>query len=158
MKFFVLASDAPTAKSKESVKVALIVAGIFVVLAVAQLFTFEKFAPLITSYGIYGGEPVTQLIGSVIVVLEVAALPFLLRMRLGLLSRFVSMVSGWLAAASLFTAQLLLNGYVPESTNSGLLGATVDIPLGWWSVALTAGLGVLIAWASWGLWPRRTAR
>lgn len=155
MKFFVQSSVAPPAKTKESAKIALFVAVIYVALAVSQLFTFEKFGPLVTSFGVPGGEPVGQLIVSILVVLEVAALPFLLRMRLGQLSRIISMVSGWVTVGVLFTSQILLNMYAPGASSNGLLGATITVPVGWWSVALAAALGVLVAWAAWGLWPRR---
>lgn len=153
MPLFVQPVSAPLARSIESRYVALCVAAVFVLLVVAQLFTFEKFIPLVASFGVEGGEPVAQLLVSILVTLEVAAVPFLLRMRISPLARLVSMVSGWLAVSMLLISQIILNAFAGSATSNGLLGATIELPVGWWSVALMAGFAVLVAWASWGLYP-----
>jgi hypothetical protein len=134
-------------------KVALFLAAIILAMAIAQLFHFEDFLPLVDDFSLPGGAVVVQLFATGIVVLEVAALPFLLRMRLSTAMRFVSMVSGWMALMLWMAVQLYLNIFHPEVPNSGLAGLVVEVGVGWWSVFLLAALGTLAAWASWGMWP-----
>ena len=90
---------APQPRTKNSATVALLLAGILVIMAVGQLFSFEKFIPLIESYWLPGGHGTAVVVASLLVTAEVFALPFLLRMRLSTLMRIVSMVAGWLVVA-----------------------------------------------------------
>ena len=153
MTFFVAATPAPKPKTYNAPKVALIAAAIILILTLAQLFHFEDFVPLIETFGLPGGVFVAQLFATSIVVLEVATLPFLLRMRLSNAMRFVSMACGWLVVVLWMLVQLYLTISHPDIHNNGLVGSVMEVGAGWWSVFALATLGILVAWASWGMWP-----
>lgn len=67
--------------------------------------------------------------------------------------RVASMVSGWLAIAAWFGATIWQNVAGNVIANSGLLGATVKLPVGWWNVLFCVALGILAVWVAWGMWP-----
>jgi hypothetical protein len=153
MKWLVQATAPPRPKTKNIRTVGIGLAGVFVVMAVAQLFTFEDFPKTISMMWLPGGEAVATVRAALIVTLEVAAIPFLLSMRLSPAMRFLSMVAGWMAIAAWFAASIWQNVSSGVIVNSGLLGATVKLPVGWWSVFFCIALGILATWAAWGLWP-----
>lgn len=153
MKHHVRATPAPAPKTDNIRGVSLLLAAIILLMAVAQLFSYEKFPDLIGSFWLPGGDFTAKLLAAVIVIVDVFALPFLLRMRLSPLMRVVSMVCGWLVVAIWFALSLWVNLATTGATNAGLLGATVSLPVGWWMVSLLAGVGVLTGWTSWGMWP-----
>ena len=153
MYFFVSATPAPQSKTENVSKVALLFGGLILVMAIAQLFHFEKFIPLIEGFDLPGSELTAHLFAASIVTLEVASLPFLLRMYLSPAMRFVSMVSGWIVVVLWLFVQIYLNLQHSSIENSGLLGIAVPVETGWWVVFMLAGFGILSAWASWGMWP-----
>ena len=153
MKIFVKATPAQKPKSKESQNIAYMYAAILVIFALAQLFTFDNFLILIESFWMPGGKSAAYLLGSIIVVSEVLALPFLLQIKLSPLMRIISMVMGWLVPLLWFIISIWLIFTVNAVSNVGLLGTTVNLLPGWWAVFLSIALGMLAAWASWGLWP-----
>lgn len=153
MKFFVSATPAPQPKTENASKVALLFGGFILVMIIAQLFHFEKFIPLIEGFDLPGGDLVAHLFAASIVTLEVAALPFLLRMYLSPAMRFVSMASGWIAVILWLLVQIYLNLQYSAVENSGLLGTVVPVAIGWWAVFMLTIFGVLSAWISWGMWP-----
>jgi len=150
---FALAEPAGKPKTDNVHTVALLFAVILLLMAVAQLFSFEKFVPLIETFGLPGGEAMAVLTAGVIVVSEVFALPFLLRMRLSPLMRVVSMMCGWLTVASWLVLVIWANVAKPDIETVGFLGTSIDLLLGWWTVVYVIALGILAAWASWGMWP-----
>ena len=153
MSWFVKATAAQRPKTKNIRTVGLGLAGVFVVMAVAQLFTFEKFPEVITAMWLPGDELFSPVRAAVIVTLEVAAVPFLLSMRLSPAMRFISMVAGWMAIVAWLVATIWQNISSGVISNSGLLGASVSLPVGWWNVLFCVALAVLAAWAAWGMWP-----
>lgn len=153
MIFFVTATPAPQPKTENVSKVALLFGGLILAMTIAQLFHFEKFIPLIEGFDLPGGELTAHLFAASIVTLEVASLPFLLRMYLSPAMRLVSMVSGWMVILLWLLVQLYLNLQYSGIENCGLLGTAVPVAVGWWTVFMLAGLGLLSAWASWGMWP-----
>ncbi len=122
---------------------------------VAQLFTFENFPAVIGGLWLPGGDATAKVLASVVVVIEVFSLPFLLAMRLSPLFRVVSMVLGWVVAIVWILISLWENCMIASITNNGMFGATIPLPVGWWNVLFSLALGVLIIWASWGMWPER---
>ena len=94
---FALAEPAGKPKTDNIRMIALLLAVILLVMVLAQLFSFEKFVPLIEKFGFPGGEAMAVLVAGVIVISEVFTLPFLLRMRLSPLMRLFS--GSWLAHA-----------------------------------------------------------
>lgn len=155
MSIFVETTPAPSARTKNTIIIATVYALILVVMAVGQLYGFEKFIPLIESFGLPGGHGTATLVAGMIVITEVFAVPFLLRMRLSPLMRAASMVFGWLAAALWFKLAIWANVMTSQPEAIGFLGTSVDLPVGWWAMFYAAALLVLAAWASWGMWPFR---
>lgn len=152
MSVFVKSTPAPVPKTKNIRGVSIGLAAIFVILAVAQLFTFEKFPQVFTQMWLPFAD-LASVRAAFIVTFEVLAVPFLLGMRLSPAMRVTSMVSGWLVVALWLMISLWINLTGSVVANSGFLGNTVKLPVGWWSVLFCLALGVLMAWASWGMWP-----
>ncbi len=153
MSFFVQPTPPPTPRTKHIRTISLAFASVLVVMAVAQLFTFEKFPDVISGWWLPGGEVGAQLFAGLLVTFEVIALPFLLSMRLSLAMRILSMVAGWVVVATWLVIVLWQNMTMNVIANSGLLGATVPLSVGWWSVLCFMGLGIVALWASWGMGP-----
>lgn len=154
MNAFAMPTPAPKPKTSRIRTVSLLLAAILVVMVVAQLFTYEEFANVIKGMWL----PLPQwspVRAAILVTLEVIALPFLLAMRLSPAMRVVSMVAGWLVAILWLGISLWINLNGAIVANSGFLGATIDLPVGWWNVLFCVSLGVLAGWASWGMWPLR---
>jgi hypothetical protein len=131
----------------------LIFAGMLLIMIVTQLFSFEKFPDVITTLSL-SSDSYSKLWAACIVLFEVAALPFLLSMSLSPAARVVSMFSGWMVTAWWLSLSLWIIGTGHGMGNSGLLGATFSVIGGWWMIFFCIGLGLLSAWASWGMWPR----
>jgi hypothetical protein len=153
MSIFVQATDAGKPKTKNVKTIALLYAVIILVFAVAQLFSFEDFLTLLDSFGLPGGSTNAQILAAVIVISEVFALPYLLRMRLSLAMRVVSMVCGWLVALIWLCLSLWVMLSVNAISNIGFLGDVMPLTPGWWTVFFSAALGILASWAAWGMWP-----
>lgn len=154
MSIFVHATAAAAPKTETTYKVAVFAAGLFIVLALTQLFSFTNFATVIDQMGLPGvDEAAAHLLAALVVVAEVFSLPFLLGMRLSPAMRVVSMGFGWLVAAWWLYVLLWQNLTASGQANCGLLGALVSLPSGWWAVCFMLGVAVLIIWTSWGRWP-----
>ena len=151
MRFFVTATPAPEPKTKNVKTISSFLAGVFVVMVVAQLFSYEHFPDVMSLF--FNSSQLVLVVAACIVTLEVAAIPFLLRMQLSPAARYVSMVAGWLVA--LFWLIVSLGAAATWGTydNAGFLGDTVTLLGGWWAVFFSLGLVVLAVWASWGMWP-----
>jgi len=154
---FVSAIEASPPKTKNTRTISLLFAGSLVVLLVSQLFSFEDWPAAILQLGLPGGETMARTIAALMVTFELLALPFLLAMRLSPAFRIVSMVCGWLVAVKWFS--LTLWEVIVAHTNASiLLGTTVPLPVGWWNVCIALALCVLAAWASWGMWPKKSSK
>ncbi|RYX78699.1 hypothetical protein EON76_03205 [bacterium] len=145
-------------ESERAAQAALLLAILLIIMAVGQLYEFEKFIPLIESFETSVGHGGATLLAGVIVTSEVFALPFLLRMQTSPLMRVTSMLLGWLVVAIWIALTLWLSVAANSVTNIGLFGTKVDIPASWWAVCYSIALGVLATWAAWGMWPFRTAK
>ena len=158
MSILVKALPVSQPRTKESGKIALLFAGILVVMAVAQLFTFEEFLPLVERFNLPFNIKIIYVIAPLIVVSEVFALPFLLRMRLSTAFRYLSMFLSWLAAGLwLFISLWLAISYMPVET-VGFLGTVINFMPGWSSVFISIALAILTIWSSWGLWPGKATK
>lgn len=156
MSMFIQATPAPTPKSPLIEKMSVLLAGVFVIFAVAQLFGFEDLPYVIEAWHLPGaGGDTAALLAAGIVALEVLAVPFLLRMHLSPLMRIVSMAVGWLAGAWWLFVTIWQNTTGVADDSVGFLGSTIQLASGWWAVFFIASICALIAWASWGLWPAR---
>lgn len=140
-------------RTRDAAKVAYMYAIILVVFLLAQLYTFDDFLRLVESFGLPGGIAVAHLLGGIIVASELLALPFLLGMSLSPLMRTFSMGLGWLVPSIWIKLSFWLVLTVNSVPNVGLLGTKVRLMPGWWAVFFCIAIGILAAWASWGLWP-----
>lgn len=152
MSFLSRSTAPPRPKTRNTWLVSLLLAAFFVVMIVGQLFTFEDFPAVLDTMWIPLGEAWLPVVASMIVTFEVLALPFLLGLRLSVAMRVLSMVFGWLAILTWLVFSLG-NNLQGDIANSGFLGATVVLPAGWWTVLFCVALGILAAWAAWGMWP-----
>jgi hypothetical protein len=155
MSLFVQPTTPPLPKTKNTRYVSLALAGVFIVLAVAQLYSFEDFPDTLASLGLIGGRQGASLVAALLVTGEVLALPFLLSMRLSPAMRALSMAAGWGVLVAWLTIAVLINSTTNAITNSGVLGATISTTPGWWMAGVFLALAVMAAWASWGMWPWR---
>ena len=132
-------------------KTALVYASMLTITVTAQLFSFERFMPLIESFGLPWGRALAILL----VVGSVLALPFLLRMKVSVGLRWLSMICGWVVAVIWLFLSIWINSVDIVIYNSGILGASVSVLPGWWLVFVAIGFGILAVWSAWGLWPGR---
>lgn len=150
---FATAIPAPSPRSEMYKIVAWIYAGVLVLMAVGQLFSFEKFIPLLSDYWLPGGIGTATLIASLVVVSEVFALPFLLRMPVSVLMRSLSLACSLIAAGLWVFLGLVAVVGDTVMTNSGMLGLKVVIPPGSVQLIIAVALCVLAAVSARGLWP-----
>jgi hypothetical protein len=153
MSIFVTPTAAPAPKTDNIRTVSIVLAVLFTGMAVAQLFTYETFPSVLTALWLPGGSSFAHIMAALVVIFEIFALPFLLFMRLSPAMRVLSMVSGWLVVAVWLTLSVWENVMVEIAGNSWLLGDTIHLPVGWWSVLWGIAVGMLVGWASWGMWP-----
>ncbi len=144
---------APKPRTKDSNRIAIFYAILLVVLVVPQLFTFDTFLPLLSSFDMPGGIRMAYFLGALLVSAEVFALPFLLRMPVSRAFRWFSMLCGWLAAAIWVKISFFIIFSDSPIDNVGYLGTLVKLTPGWWALFLSLALVILAIWASWGLWP-----
>jgi len=153
MSFFVHATEAVRPKTKSIEVASLVLAAFLILMAVGQLFTYEKFAEVIKGLGFTSNDVTASLVAALLVVFEVAAVPFLLRMRLSPLARFLSMLSGWMVLVFWISLSLWLNFTLSMASNAGVLGDTIKLPAGIWMVTFFIALIALDGCASYGMWP-----
>lgn len=139
-------------RTYQSGQMAVLLAGMYTVMSLAQLFTFEDFVVLIGQVLPVGD--LSLAVASVVVSMEVFAIPFLLRMHLSDLFRWISMVFGWVTSLLwVLVAYLSVNIY-PSPASTAMFGG-LPVEPGWWTVLFSLGVGILVIWSSWGLWPGR---
>jgi hypothetical protein len=153
MSIFVKAIPAPKPKTKDVIKMTRIYAVVLIIFALCQIITFEKFLTLFQSFGLPGGTPFSHFLATFIIITELFALPFLLRVRLSPLARYISMLSGLLVAVLWLYVSLFVLSSVNAVTNIGFLGTVASLLPGWWSVLISVAFGLLAIWSVWGMWP-----
>lgn len=149
----IVAIPADQPRSTAYRNIAWIYAAVLTIMAVGQLFSFEKFIPLMTDYALPGGHGTGMLIAGLAVVAEVFALPFLLRMPLSPLMRWFSLVCSLLIAGLWLGLAITALTYSSTIHNSGMLGLKVVVPAGVASLILSLIIGVLAIYSAVGLWP-----
>ncbi len=157
MKGFAKSYPAKKPRSPQSAQMAILMVSILVVMILGQLFTFDEFLALLATFNPGFSMVYWQIFGAILVTVEVFALPFLLRMQLSVLFRWVSMVSGWLVTVAWTWLSVMIMVAGREVDAAGIVGA-LPVPAGWWMVPFSVALGLLMAWASWGLWPGKLKR
>lgn len=148
----IVASWPAAPRTKDARTVSLFYAGVLLVFTVAQLFSLEKFIPLMETFGL-PGEHTGRMVALTLVICGVLALPFLLRMKVSTGMRWLSMIFGWVVPVIWLAVSLRVNITAAATTNAGFLGASVTLEPGWWTVFVSVALIILAAWSAWGLWP-----
>lgn len=155
MSFFRKPTPALKPKTSDVKKIAIFYAILLVILVVSQLFTFDRFLELLSTFGFPFGDQFAYFVGAFVGFVEILALPFLLRLPLSPAFRWVSMVSGWLVALVWLKITLWVVITEPLVSNVGFLGGVIDLMPGWWAIFIASAFGILAGWASWGMWPKR---
>ncbi|MFZ2545057.1 MAG: hypothetical protein WAW80_03710 [Candidatus Saccharimonadales bacterium] len=149
----IVALPAHPPRSNAYRNIAWVYAAILTVMAVGQLFSFEKFIPLITNYSLPGGHGTGVLAASLIVIFEVLALPYLLRMPLSPLMRWVSLLCGFLVAVLWIGLAITVLTHASWVHNSGMLGLKIVVPAGVVSLFVSLVLMALAIISVVGLYP-----
>ena len=157
MTILVKAHAARAPKNKYVGYGATLYAAILVVLLVAQLFTYEDFPSIIASFWLTDSLASSHLLAALIIVAELFAIPFLLRMKLSVAMRWLSTGLGWLVAGFWLFIGIWLSVTVHAVTNTGLLGSAIELAPGPWLIVKGLFLVALSAWVTWGLWPGKRA-
>jgi hypothetical protein len=139
--------------TKSSGFVAYLYAFILIVMALSQLFAFDKYINHFESFNLPGGLLFAHVLPSVIVTVEVLAVPFLLRIHLSELMKVISMMLGWVVGFIWLQLSLLLVLKPNSVENIGIFGTKVTVTPSWWVVFFSVLLLIMSIWASWGLWP-----
>lgn len=126
-------------------------------MVVGQLFSFEKFLPLIKSYPL-PSDQIAMLIAGLIVTSEVFALPFLLRMPVSLLMRWFSLVCSLFAAGIWLVLVIIILTTTNNLDNSGMFGTKLVIPAGTMQLAVAVIMSVLAVVSAIGLRPSARSR
>ena len=117
-------------------------------MAVAQLADLQNFIAILQTYQLPNNEASSLVVAAILVISEVFALPFLLRMTLSRLMRWFSLLCGWLAVLIwLGLVWWALSNYLAPA-NVGYFGEFVNWPLGTVALLYGAILTVLMALAS----------
>jgi hypothetical protein len=153
MSIFVKATPAKVPRTPDTLKIAYFYAFILIIFVLTQLFTYDDFLKLLESFLLPGGIPTAHVVGAIIVISELFALPFLLQMSLSPLMRVISMVLGWVVPVIWLKLSLWLIFTTSTIINIGYFGTVFNLVPGWWAVFFSIALGILSIWSSWGLWP-----
>jgi hypothetical protein len=140
-------------KTANSIFVSIFYASILAVLAVTQILTFSDFQLTIKSFWLPGGTPFAYFLSGLVIIAEVLAVPFLLRIKTSTFMRVFSMILSWFVPLFWLSISVWLLTTVNAVSNVGLLGSVVRLAPGWWLVIFGTMTAVLAIWASWSMWP-----
>mgnify|MGYP001791589010 CR=1 FL=1 len=153
MHFFVKATLAPQTERQSIRWISTYVAVFFVALATTQLFAYENFPGIIASFGLPLNDVGVKLVAALIVISEIFAIPFLLRMKLSPLMRIISLKSGWIVLLFWLVIGIWQNTVDFKIPNTGLFGSEIILPCGWWTISFITIFIVLMVYSTIGLWP-----
>lgn len=122
----------------------MLYAFLLLVMALTQLVNFEAFAELIIAQGLVGRDGAIAL-AVALLALEIFSLPFLLRMWLSRLARFVSAVSVLLVAAAWLTISLQATVAGHVFANMGIFGDFLNVSTGT-ALVVSLALTILSIW------------
>ena len=128
---FAKATPPPQLVRKDLGWLPYLLAALTAVMLLAQLLTFDKFVPTLGTYFLPGGEVTAKIVAAALVISELFALPFWLRMDLSPLFRLKSLLCGLFFAAlwTLLTIWTFTQNITVD--NSGIAGNLVVVPQGW---------------------------
>ena len=124
---------------------ALTLSALYVGVAIAQLFTYEKFAGVIEGFGLPGGGVTAGILAVLLPLAACTALPYLLSMRLSARLRTISGAAVLVTPIVWLAIAVWLN-FAPNASqlNAGIFGATITTSVGLWTIAFT----LLWVWAA----------
>lgn len=124
---------------------AIALALLYLGILLSELFTFEKYSGILSEFGLPGGHVTVVVFTWLMPLVLAGALPFLISMRL---STWLYKISRGLAIAAPVLWLVLgvwMNISNSDGHNTGLFGATLTTPVGWWIVGFALlWLGVAI--------------
>lgn len=148
---FAEAKEAPVS-SVAARAMALGLAGVLVIMAVGQLFTFDETIDVVARFGFVSSHAAALSYMAVVAVCEVLALPFLLRMRLSVLMRALSTLCGWIATLLWLKISVAATSNNLIHSNIGFFGEKVPVPVGWWVIVYSLLLVSVMALVTWAFW------
>ena len=107
-----------------------LLAAVMIVMATAQLMTYEKFVPLIQDYQLLHDPAFGKVFAALIVITEVMTLPFLLRMNLSPLLRIVSACSLILTGSAWLTLGIWHIVDSSAAVSAGVFGSILQHSIG----------------------------
>lgn len=114
---------------------AIVLAVVYVGVLLAELFHFEEFPGIVEGFNLPGGHVVAVLVAGLLPLLAAVSLPYLISMRLSKRSHAVCRIVTIATPAVWVVLGLWLNIGLSTLDNTGLFGATIVTPVGWWIVA-----------------------
>lgn len=150
MHFFVKATLAPKLRSNNIFIAAMYLAGFFIIASVSQLFSFEDFPSVVGGFGLSIDQSFMPVIAALVVTLEVLAVPSLLQMKLSPAMRWLSRSSGWIVLLWWLGIGIWESSAEFTIQSSGLFGAAIGLPCGWWLVSYMVILLTLNGYVAWG--------
>ncbi|MEO5690879.1 MAG: S26 family signal peptidase [Candidatus Saccharimonadales bacterium] len=121
------AVDPPKLRARQGALLGWIAAAILIALSLVHLFRIDTFVPEVTR--IFDGDASAAFwVSSVIVTMEVFALPFLMRMKLSPLAQYVSGAFAVLVPLSWLLISIWTYG---QGVSTAQLGEFVDLPSSW---------------------------
>lgn len=143
------ATSAAPARTRGALIASYVTAALLVTVTLLQLFRFEYMPDVVREYELFGMGAESLIVAAILVTVQVAALPFLLRLPLSPLARVLSMIAGWIAVA----AWLVIAVWVSHRDIFAVTDGFLELRIGWWYVWFWLGVAALTIWASWGQWP-----
>ena len=142
---FAIAVPPPKTRASYAAHVGLAAAGLMVLMSLMHLFRIDTWVPLLDEAS-PGKEMAAMLTASFIVIAEVFAVPFLLRMKL---SPLMQLKSGLLAVLAPLTWLLITMWGMGFDHSTSQLGEFVATPSSWALLAMNAAWLGLNMWALW---------
>ena len=116
---------------------AIMLAAVYLGVLLAELFHFEELPGIAEGFNLPGGHTVAVLVAGLLPLLAAVSLPYLISMRLSKRTRTACRTVTIATPAVWAVLGLWLNISTPTLGNTGLFGATVVTPVGWWIVVFS---------------------
>lgn len=156
MSFFVKATAAPKPKSSNIRKLGIGLSTLYAMMAITQLFSMPAFIDVIFQINM-PSITVAAIAAGLLIASEIAAIPFLLGLKLSPLMRLVSLKAGYVVIIAWLVLSII-NITSSAAQTLGLFGGDVLIVPGWWVLWYLLGLMIVQIWVSWGWWPKELTK
>lgn len=117
---------------------AFVLAFLYLLVIVTQLFTYESFAGVVSGFVLIGGQAMVSTIAFCLPLLEAASLPYLISMKLPERYRNISKWAAIITPIVWFVIAVWQNvSPAVDKTNTGIFGATIPTTVGLWAILFT---------------------